>query len=179
MAKTHLIAITDHVGMSAAEPVPPVASVMSVAPVNGISRCVRAGRPSLRASTARWALASAVLSAVAAPVQALSPREALDNFATQAGSRPSAERGRQFFVSTHGQDWSCSSCHGERPTGDGRHAGTGKPIQPLAPAFNAQRFTDAAKVEKWFRRNCKDVLARECTPAEKADVLAWLVSIGR
>jgi hypothetical protein len=47
----------------------------------------------------------------------------------------------------------------------------------MAPAFNPQRFTDAAKVDKWFRRNCKDVLARECSAAEKADVLAWLLSL--
>jgi hypothetical protein len=32
-----------------------------------------------------------------------------------------------------------------------------------------------AKVDKWFRRNCNDVLKRECTPVEKADVLAWLL----
>ena len=49
----------------------------------------------------------------------------------------------------------------------------------LAPAFNPERFTDPAKSEKWFRRNCNDVLARECTAAEKADVLAWLISLKR
>jgi hypothetical protein len=59
----------------------------------------------------------------------------------------------------------------------GRHASTDKAIEPLAPAANAKRFTDSAKAEKWFRRNCKDVLARECTAAEKADVLAWLISV--
>ena len=47
----------------------------------------------------------------------------------------------------------------------------------LAPAANAERFVDAAKVEKWFRRNCNDVMARECTPAEKADVLSWLMTL--
>ena len=50
-------------------------------------------------------------------------------------------------------------------------------IEPLAPAFNAQRFSDLAKADKWFRRNCKDVLARECSAAEKADVLAWLITL--
>jgi len=44
----------------------------------------------------------------------------------------------------------------------------------LAPAFNPERFVDAAKAEKWFRRNCNDVMARECSAAEKADVIAWL-----
>jgi len=50
-------------------------------------------------------------------------------------------------------------------------------VQPLAPAANGQRFTDPAKVEKWFRRNCNDVLGRECSAAEKADVLSWLLSL--
>ena len=63
------------------------------------------------------------------------------------------------------------------PTGTGKHASTGKDIKPLAPAFNAERFADAAKTEKWFRRNCNDVVGRECTPAEKADLLAWWVSL--
>ena len=68
----------------------------------------------------------------------------------------------------------CSSCHGTVPTQDGSHAATGKPIAALAPAFNAERFADAAKTEKWFGRNCNDVMGRECTAAEKADVLSWL-----
>ena len=54
---------------------------------------------------------------------------------------------------------------------------TGKPIGALAPAFNPERFTDAAKAEKWFRRNCNDVVGRECTAAEKADVLSWLLTL--
>jgi hypothetical protein len=89
----------------------------------------------------------------------------------------SAERGRVFFSSKHGDVWSCATCHGDPPTGPGKHASTGKSIEPLAPAFNPKRFTDPAKVEKWFRRNCKDVLNRECSAAEKADVLAYLQSL--
>jgi hypothetical protein len=63
------------------------------------------------------------------------------------------------------------------PTDTGKHASTGKPITPLAPAFNALRFVDEAKTEKWFRRNCNDVVGRECTATEKADVLAWLMTL--
>jgi len=63
------------------------------------------------------------------------------------------------------------------PTATGKHASTGKSIAPLAPAFNPKAFTETAKVDKWFRRNCKDVLARECSAAEKADVLAYLNSL--
>ena len=72
---------------------------------------------------------------------------------------------------------SCASCHGTVPTQTGKHASTGKPIGAMAPAFNPERFTDAAKTEKWFRRNCNDVLGRTCTATEKADVLAWLMTL--
>lgn len=91
------------------------------------------------------------------------------------GPPASAARGRAFFTEKHGGDWACASCHGDRPAGTGRHAATGKPIEPMAPAANARRFTDEAKVEKWFRRNCRDVVQRECSAAEKADVLAFLI----
>jgi cytochrome c peroxidase len=89
----------------------------------------------------------------------------------------SAQRGEQFFRSTHGGDWTCATCHTESPLRVGKHARTGKAIQPLAPAANRARFADAAKVEKWFKRNCNDVLSRACTAQEKGDVLAWLLQI--
>ena len=89
----------------------------------------------------------------------------------------SADRGGRLFRTPQGGEWSCASCHGETPTGPGRHAKTAKVIQPLAPAANPQRFTDAAQVEKWFKRNCGDVLKRECTAQEKGDILSWLVSV--
>ena len=98
--------------------------------------------------------------------------------ARSAGEGPgNAARGQEFFNKTHGGEWKCASCHGAVPTGKGEHAVTRKVIEPMAPVFNPQRFTDAAKVDKWFRRNCKDVLSRECTAREKADVLAWLISL--
>jgi hypothetical protein len=84
-----------------------------------------------------------------------------------------------FFTSRHGGEWACASCHGNPPTATGKHAGTGKPIDALAPAFNPQAFSDTAKVDKWFRRNCKDVVQRECSGGEKADVLAYLASLKR
>lgn len=63
------------------------------------------------------------------------------------------------------------------PVQAGKHASTGKPIAALAPTVTPERFTDPAKVEKWFRRNCNDVLGRECSPAEKADVMSWLMTL--
>jgi mono/diheme cytochrome c family protein len=121
--------------------------------------------------------AATLLAATAA--QATTPAELLTGYQRQAGVAASAARGQAFFTSRHGGDWACASCHGERPVGAGRHANTGKPIEPLAPAANGERFTDAAKVEKWFRRNCRDVLQRECSAGEKADVLAYLSGLAR
>ena len=108
---------------------------------------------------------------------AATPAELLAGYTAQAGQPANASKGEAFFKASHGQEWQCSSCHGKLPVSGGRHAITDKSIEPLAPAFNAKRFTDSAKVEKWFRRNCKDVLTRECSAAEKADVLAWLMSL--
>lgn len=142
-------------------------------------------RRALAAVTAAAAAAIAVLptagQAAGQAAQALPlatrPGAFIAEYSAAAGQPASAARGQAFFNSRHGREWSCASCHGEPPTGTGKHASTGKAIQPLAPAFNSQRFTDPAKVEKWFRRNCNDVVGRECTAGEKADVLAWLAGL--
>ena len=89
----------------------------------------------------------------------------------------SAPRGKQLFQSSQGGNWSCASCHTDNPLADGKHAKTGKPIAALAPAANPSRFTNVDKVEKWFRRNCNDVLGRACTAQEKGDVLSYLMSL--
>ena len=122
-------------------------------------------------------MAAGLLAGMVVAAQAATPSELQRGYVAQAGNPADAARGQAFFTQTHGQEWTCASCHGKTPTQDGRHASTGKTIAPMAPAFNAERFTDAAKAEKWFRRNCKDVAGRECTPAEKADVLAWLLTL--
>lgn len=118
-----------------------------------------------------------VLCLASIPAFAATPAEMAASYSAQAGATASAQRGQEFFTSKHGKDWSCASCHTSTPTGEGKHAATGKLIAPMAPAANAERFTDNAKTEKWFRRNCNDVVGRECTPGEKADVLAWLMSL--
>ena len=121
--------------------------------------------------------------ALAVPVRAATPADFLGAFDREARQADpafkgfSAERGRQFFGQTHGGEWSCASCHTDNPAANGRHVKTGKPIQPLAPAADAQRFTSASKVDKWFKRNCNDVLNRTCTPQEKGDVLTWLIGV--
>jgi len=109
-----------------------------------------------------------------------SPAGLMAQYAKQAGvpvSALSAPRGAALYRTEHpgrdGQAVSCAACHTANPTQAGRTR-VGKRIEPLAPAANPQRFTDAAKVEKWFRRNCQDVLQRECSAQEKGDFIAWL-----
>jgi hypothetical protein len=123
-----------------------------------------------------WAVAALALSAGAfhSSATAATPQEVLSTYSAQAGAPPVPARGQQFFTSRHEREWSCASCHGAWV---GKHAVTGKSIGPLAPAFNPERFTDPAKSEKWFRRNCNDVVGRACTAAEKADVLGWLLTL--
>ncbi|MFO1338999.1 MAG: DUF1924 domain-containing protein [Burkholderiaceae bacterium] len=108
---------------------------------------------------------------------ATTPAEQLAGYvaAAQRAARP--DQGEAFFTARHGHEWACASCHGTPPTRPGQHKATGKAIAPLAPAFEPARFSDAAKTEKWFRRNCNDVLGRECSAGEKADVLAWLMGL--
>jgi mono/diheme cytochrome c family protein len=125
-----------------------------------------------------WHAALALLCALAAgAAPAATPPELLAAYTAQSGTAAVPARGQAFFTTSHGREWNCASCHGALPTQPGRHAVTGKAIEPLAPAFNARRFSDAAKAEKWFRRNCNDVVGRECSSAEKADLLAWLISL--
>jgi cytochrome c553 len=107
------------------------------------------------------------------------PAAQLQRWSVAAGASGQAERGKAFFASRHGGEWSCSTCHNAPPTQEGKHPVTGKTVPVLAPAFNDKAFTDTAKVDKWFRRNCKDVASRECTAQEKADVLAYLLTLSR
>lgn len=117
---------------------------------------------------------------LAAPAQAAdtSAQQQLQRFQAQSGPGQAA-RGQQLFNSKHGGEWSCASCHNTPPVTAGRHASTGKTIAPLAPAVQADRFTETAKVDKWFKRNCNDVFKRVCSAQEKADVMAYLISLRR
>ncbi|MBJ6609625.1 MAG: DUF1924 domain-containing protein [Candidatus Thiothrix moscowensis] len=130
-----------------------------------------------------WLALSASVLLLAAPAFAETPQEILDGYTAQAKSADpafsafDAARGELFFKNTHGNDWSCASCHTQNPAEAGKHAKTDKPIEPLAPSANAERFTEPKKVEKWFKRNCGDVLDRECTALEKGDVLTYLLTI--
>ncbi len=134
-------------------------------------------RPPVRRHGIRQAAVGLLATLLAGVALASSPADLLAGYTAEAGAPAQAARGQAFFNARHGKDWSCASCHGAVPSQPGKHASTGKPITALAPAFNPERFSDAAKVEKWFRRNCNDVAGRACTSGEKADVLAWLISL--
>jgi len=125
-------------------------------------------------SLVRHVCAAVMAAALPIAVHAATPADLQAAYGALSGATAAPDRGQQLFTSRHGREWSCSSCHGAVPTQAGRHSSTGKSIAPLAPAFNPERFVDAAKTEKWFRRNCNDVMGRECSAAEKTDVIAWL-----
>ena len=116
------------------------------------------------------------------PALATTPTELLAGYRAEAaqqaaGFQPSAQRGAEFHARRFGVSAkmpACASCHTDNPAQAGRHVVTDKSIKPLAPTANAERFTDPAKVEKWFRRNCTEVVGRECNAAEKADFIAFL-----
>jgi hypothetical protein len=122
----------------------------------------------------RWAIC--ILVGLSFSVMAATPSDLLKSYEAQSG-KASPTRGEQFFNAKHGKEWSCASCHENPPNHDTKHIVTGKVIKPLAPSANPARFTDEAKADKWFKRNCNDVLGRDCTAKEKADVLSWLMTV--
>lgn len=91
----------------------------------------------------------------------------------------SAARGQilhtQNFAGGKPDTPACTSCHGKDTRGAGRTP-AGKAIEAVAVSVTPTRYTDAAKVEKWFKRNCTEVLGRECTPQEKGDWLTYVIS---
>jgi hypothetical protein len=119
---------------------------------------------------------NALLVGYTVSVGAITSQDLLKSYEAQSGKALSS-RGEQFFNTKHGKEWSCASCHDNPPIHDTKHIVTGKAIKPLAPSANPARFTDQAIADKWFKRNCNDVLGRECAAQEKADVLSWLISV--
>lgn len=118
------------------------------------------------------------------PAFAATPPEMQRDYEAQvrkddASFKASPARGESFFRKEHPtakQATACAGCHSADPRQSGRTRAN-KAIEPLAPVANPARFTDPAKVEKWFGRNCGDVLGRACSAAEKADFIAWLINL--
>lgn len=129
--------------------------------------------------------------AVAAPLGAAwagdPGRDALlTDYATQAKQADpaftgfSAERGAAFYANhfpeAKPQTPACQACHGPDPRQPGQNAKTGKAIDPMAVSANPKRFTSQADVEKWFGRNCPQVVGRDCTAREKGDFITFLTN---
>ena len=103
----------------------------------------------------------------------------LQAYASQGVTEVDAEQGKYLWKKTFQSNGEyaerrCASCHTEDLTAPGKHIKTNKLIEPMAPSVNPQRLTDQKKIEKWFKRNCKWTMGRECTVQEKADFLLYL-----
>src|SRR5271156_745477 len=114
-----------------------------------------------------------------------SPKSLLDFYANEAKTSDpgfsgfSAERGERLFrgkFSTGKPDTpSCTTCHTADPRKTGQTR-AGKDIEPMAASASPERYTDQAKTEKWFGRNCNNVLGRDCTATEKGDFITFMLS---
>lgn len=114
------------------------------------------------------------ITAQAGPVESLLEKyrqTGISDFSPSEGEN----RWRQIYKNIkNGKQRSCSDCHSDNLTQAGKHAKTGKKIEPIAPSINPQRLTDEKKIEKWLKRNCMWTLGRACTPQEKGDYLVYL-----
>lgn len=104
--------------------------------------------------------------------------EALKNFSENGKLKFDAKRGQALWNKKHpakdGKVRQCVTCHGTDLSKTGKHAKSGKLIKPMAPSANPKRFTKLKKINKWFKRNCKWTVGRECTNQEKGDILTYL-----
>ncbi|MCW8853060.1 MAG: DUF1924 domain-containing protein [Gammaproteobacteria bacterium] len=103
----------------------------------------------------------------------------LGDYQSQGASTGQALAGEQLWNQTFAgkppfTKRSCASCHTRKLSNEGKHARTGKALKPMAPSVNPQSLTDVKKITKWFKRNCKWTLGRECTVQEKSDILSFI-----
>lgn len=108
------------------------------------------------------------------------------NVLDPAYKEPSAEEGKKFFnreviqfkgdLNNSGKAIACASCHTANPANVGEHIVTGKTIKPLSPHTNNKRFQSMQKVEENFTKHCNEVVGSDCTPQEKANYIAYLLT---
>jgi hypothetical protein len=93
---------------------------------------------------------------------------------------PTVADGKFFFNRKiklgNGKEMACASCHTANPADEGKHIVTGKAIRPLSPVVNAKRFEDFEKVQEKFTQHCKDIIGSDCTAAEKASYITYLLT---
>ncbi len=93
---------------------------------------------------------------------------------------PTVADGKFFFNRKiklgNGKEMACASCHTANPADSGKNVVTHKSIKPLSPAVNAQRFADFEKVEAKFTEHCIEIIGSDCTAAEKASYITYLLT---
>jgi len=120
-----------------------------------------------------------VLSTYASVSSADVVEQLLVEYSGQSNVEFDSNKGKTLWTKSYNdnkdpQARSCATCHTENLAAVGKHAKTRKPIDPLAPSINAERLTDAKTIEKWFLRNCKWTMGRECTAEEKGHFLKFI-----
>ena len=113
----------------------------------------------------------------ASVAQAVTPQQVQSVYAAPGSDAFSAQRGASLWSREGIEGRQCGTCHGKDLTRSGQHARTRKDIDPMALSASPSRFSDPAKVEKWFKRNCKWTWDRECTSQEKGDLLEFLYQL--
>ena len=100
----------------------------------------------------------------------------LQDYVKQGASTADADQGERLWQKTfdNNGERSCASCHTKDLTQNGKHIKTRKDIKPMSPSVNPERLTDGKKINKWFKRNCKWTLGRECTAQEKTNFLVYI-----
>ena len=100
----------------------------------------------------------------------------LQDYVVQGAGAADAEQGKNLWQKTFNKNGerSCVSCHTKDLTQNGKHIKTSKHIKPMSPSINPERLTDSKKIKKWFKRNCKWTLGRECTAQEKSNFLVYI-----
>ena len=124
-----------------------------------------------------------MLSVLSKPLHAEVIDELIEHYASQAKNESQSfvgfdpRRGKALYFkqfSTGKIDTpSCTSCHTNDPTQVGETR-AGKAIDPMAVSVSPERYQTLKKAEKWFGRNCRSVLCRECTAIEKGDFLSFM-----
>ena len=140
----------------------------------------------MKANPKRAGLALVLLAGLTVPVLAGAARQPiLDGYAADAKAADAAFAGfsagrgetlfRTKFAAGDAETPACTSRHTDNPDGTGRTR-AGKDIAPMAVSKTPDRYTDREKVEKWFGRNCKSVLGRECSALEKGDFITFMAT---
>ena len=92
----------------------------------------------------------------------------------------SAAEGKQFYRwwrRDGDSEVSCYSCHTINPANEGRNTVTDRPIKPLAPSRNPDRFTSLEKIESNMTKHCFDLYKKDCTAKQKTDFFMYLLSV--